>query len=184
MLPECEKYEAFYEFYAPFDIQNFKVSEILVATSRKYNRLPPKSLWGNIMPTVIVLDELRKHLNQAISISSGYRTRKYNDLIPGSSKQSQHTAFSALDFSVRGTAPTEVVRILKEWRDNEKKFLIKSDFKRKAHRNGSAPVPFEELEIETISGKKYFSIHGGIGLYNTFVHLDMRGENRAWGSAD
>lgn len=80
------------------------------------NSVPPRELWGNIIPTLRIVDELRGYLNRPIVLLSGYRSPEYNRAIGDAAPKSLHMQFKALDIAVAGVAPATVFRILKEWR--------------------------------------------------------------------
>lgn len=62
---------------------------------------------GNIMLLVDnVLDPIREHLKTAISINSGFRCLRLNELV-GGSMSSQHLIGRAADFSIAGMSPKE-----------------------------------------------------------------------------
>ena len=52
----------FEEFFATLELQHFKFHELLKHTDREGNTEPPRSLWDNIVPTILVLDKSRAHL--------------------------------------------------------------------------------------------------------------------------
>ena len=177
-----EQIQPFHNYFEQFGLRNFQSFEILIGTGRELNHIPPEDIWDNIIPTVLILDELRDHFNAPIVISSGYRSEAYNDGISGASDKSQHQAFTALDFHVRSSDVTtsDVVDVLKEWRDNEKIFLLPRPITRKPVQVQEGTVPFTPLTKDDTVAEDHFIFKGGIGLYNTFVHLDTRGDNRSW----
>lgn len=79
----------------------------------KLNTDPPKALWKNIMPTILVADEARRRLGKPIKISSAYRSPAYNRAI-GGVRDSQHSLFKALDLAT--TAPATLYKILLDLR--------------------------------------------------------------------
>lgn len=108
------------------------------------NSEPPREMWGNILPTLRIVEALRVHFGRPIVLLSSYRSPAYNRAIGDAAPQSMHLQFRALDISVSGISPNVVFDLLKEWRSQGK-------FK------------------------------GGLGLYNTFTHIDTRGTNATWG---
>ncbi len=62
---------------------------------------------------IMKLEELRKHLNTPIIITSGYRCEIHNKAV-GGSKNSQHLYGNAVDIRVRSFTPFEVSEIAKE----------------------------------------------------------------------
>lgn len=59
------------------------------------------------------LTVIRVHFNKPITITSGYRCQAYNKRVGGASK-SQHLTGNAVDFQVKGVAPSEVQRYIRE----------------------------------------------------------------------
>lgn len=55
-----------------------------------------------------VLQPLRDHFSVPVTISSGYRSRRVNQKIKGSSANSQHMFGEAVDFNVMGTPPAQI----------------------------------------------------------------------------
>lgn len=49
-----------------------------------------------------IFEPIREHFNVPIYVSSGYRSKKLNDAVPGSSKTSQHSKGEALDLDQDG----------------------------------------------------------------------------------
>ena len=84
------------------------------------NSEPPQELWENIVPTLRIVDELRNHFNAPITILSSYRSPAYNAAIGDAAPKSMHKQFRALDISVQGKTPTQVFKVLREWRDKGK----------------------------------------------------------------
>ncbi|WP_319568392.1 D-Ala-D-Ala carboxypeptidase family metallohydrolase [Cohaesibacter marisflavi] len=60
------------------------------------NTDPPPELWSFIIPTVMVLEWLRRDIGEAIFITSAYRAPEYNKVVGGST-DSQHMRFCACD---------------------------------------------------------------------------------------
>ena len=118
-------------------IANFKPGELLEKTDKGANSIPPIALWGNILPTIQLLDAVRKSLGYPLYINSCYRNREYNASLPNSSPKSMHIQFNAIDFTGKHGNPDE-------W--------------------------FEAVMVQRINGMEV----GGIGKYDTFVHVDTR----------
>jgi hypothetical protein len=78
-------------------------------------KAPPCGIWGNILPTVRILDELRAFYGKPVIVNSGYRDAAYNRAV-GSTPGSMHTQFRALDFSIAAIQP----RSLYEWLDRHR----------------------------------------------------------------
>lgn len=87
-----------------------------------------------------VLEKIRTHFGQPVTITSGYRTVSYNKQVDSSSSKSQHCNGMAADIKVNGYSPATVAAYA------------------------------ETLLPNT----------GGIGIYNTFVHIDVRAVKSRW----
>lgn len=79
------------------------------------NGMPPEIIWPNILPTLFVLEQLRRKLGKGITITSAYRSLPYNRALK-SPDNSQHVSFRALDFVVSGASPAVVKAALLGWR--------------------------------------------------------------------
>lgn len=88
---------------------------------------------------VTVLQKIRNHFGQAVTITSAYRTPAHNKDVGGTT-YSQHLYGKAADIKVKGVTPKKVY-----------------DY------------------AESILKDK-----GGIGIYNTFTHIDVRSEKSRW----
>ena len=58
---------------------------------------PTKEHWDNLYNTCKLFDIIRNHFGVPIAITGGYRSKKLNENIPGSSLTSQHCKGEALD---------------------------------------------------------------------------------------
>lgn len=87
-----------------------------------------------------VLEMIRDEFEQPVIITSGNRCQDYNDTIPGSAPNSQHTKGMAADIKVKNTEPSEVYEYLN--------FMFPDTF--------------------------------GLGLYKTWVHVDVRKDKARW----
>lgn len=83
------------------------------------------------------LQKLRDEIGKPIIVTSGYRTKEYNNKI-GGAKNSQHMLGKAADIKINGLSPDEIAIIAEK-------------------------IGF-----------------GGIGIYKTFVHLDVRQIKTRW----
>lgn len=137
-------------------LRHFKGSELTPYWSRRNkggsNSMPHPHLWPNAAETLVVLDELRHRLNRPITITSSYRSPNYNKGVSGA-QFSQHLVFNAFDFKTKDLTPGEVVAALKALRGT---WFVNTDT------------------------EQAFQFKGGIGKYQTFVHLDTRGHNADW----
>lgn len=83
-------------------------------------RPPPPHLWGNILPTVRIADELREHYGRPAIVHSGYRDPAYNAAIAGSADRSQHLVFRALDLEVEDVPAAEVANWLESHPESDR----------------------------------------------------------------
>lgn len=97
----------------------------------------------NVIELAQNLQVLRDYLNEAIYVSSGFRTKKYNKQI-GGVDDSQHLEAKAGDLSVKSLTPLQLAKTIE-------KLIAKGKMKQ-----------------------------GGIGVYKTFVHYDIRGTKARW----
>lgn len=137
-------------------LANFRGSEFTPYWSRVRNgvrnSIPPRNLWPNIVPTLVVLQRFRDDIGTAVNLTSTYRSPDYNDAI-GGAPGSLHLQFRAIDFVCnRGTA--------NQWADTLKSY--RGDTFLNPHTGDN------------------FVFRGGIGEYNSFVHIDTRGYDATW----
>lgn len=86
-----------------------------------------------INPTLVdLLEKIRSHFGKPVKVISAYRTPKYNKMLKGAAKNSQHMYGNAADIKIDGVTPKEIYTWLNSW-----------------HK-------------------------GGLGLYPTFTHVDVR----------
>lgn len=118
----------------------FRVSDL--------NPAPLPALWPNILPTLLVLEDVSVEFNAEIEITSAYRGTEYNEIV-GGSKYSLHKKFNAIDFKVRRITPSVLGETTVE------------------------VVGPEEVAsyLETLD----IAPQLGVGTYETFTHLDTRG---------
>ena len=95
----------FEDFVAELNLSHFKPKELLKHTERDKNERPPDTMWGNIVPTILILDKLREHLEVPIYLTSVYRTPEYNATLRKAARLSQHQAFAATDISAKDVPP-------------------------------------------------------------------------------
>lgn len=180
---------AFEALIGSLNLRHFTPGELLVgrwATSKNGDRNspPPLRLWQNIIPTILVVDELRATLGKKIKLVSGYRNEDYNHPRnnPGRSRRSQHQAYTALDIRVADMAPGQIASILEQWR-RKKWFFSPIWFQRKAEKVSAGPIDFGALPVKVplFGGGCLFTFHGYIGAYSTrnFTHIDTRGITRS-----
>lgn len=114
-------FKKFFEENLP-EIQHFEWHEFLVkGGSHQTNHLntdPPRELWPNVVPLVRVLEEVRKTIGHPVVLTSVYRSKAYNDSLPGAAKSSQHMQFRAADLKAPGQGtPADWHAVVKRLRD-------------------------------------------------------------------
>lgn len=176
-LPSPENFAAFVQ---SLQLRHFSAAELLIGTDRirngVRNSFPPVEFWHNIAPTIIVLNELRHRLGGAINLTSTYRNPAYNAQLEGAASRSQHMDFRALDFFTSATSIAELADQARELRGL--RFVIPR-VGLQFHQE-HAPLDLDGLDLEETGGATHFTWRGGIGEYNTFVHIDCRGQNADW----
>jgi hypothetical protein len=97
-------------FYADLDrflrqhgVRHFTAAELCPLGQRANGagpplQAPPPYLWAHIVPTLVVLEEIRADIGRPIPVTSGYRDAIYNAAVSGS-KASLHIWFNACDIS-------------------------------------------------------------------------------------
>jgi uncharacterized protein YcbK (DUF882 family) len=139
-------------------LRHFSGAELTAYWTRKrgkvQNSMPHESLWPNIVPTLIVADELREQIGAACTILSSYRSPAYNAAV-GGERASLHMQFRALDLTFTKGTPQQWQAIARKLRGT--KFKLPD--------NGGN-----------------FVWKGGIGLYvqSHFIHIDTRGYDANW----
>lgn len=117
------------------------------------NECPPTVLWQNIVPSLVVLDQIREDLGKPITLNSTYRSPRYNRAV-GGEPNSFHMRFMAIDFSADCSA--------------EHLHVVAT-----AQRGRIFRMP---------GNGGTFRFAGGIGLYvkSGFVHIDCRKTAADW----
>jgi len=106
------------------------------------NSLPPRRIWKDVIPTLMVADIARERFGSPILITSAYRNPSYN-AVCGGVRNSQHLINRALDLVPMNGDVDGLHKVILDLRE-------------------------EGL------------FNGGIGKYNSFVHLDTRGKKADW----
>ncbi len=108
------------DFIRGLQLRHFSSRELIAQAHRHRgdvkNSLPPEELWPNIVPTLWVVDQVRRHLGRPITITSAYRSPEYNKAV-GGALHSQHKSNTALDLIPHSTSPHKLFRALKALRD-------------------------------------------------------------------
>lgn len=118
--------DRFIAFFEALNLRHFRPDEFAFLGNRNKNPgdaafnlnvLPPENLWHHMIPTAHILDRLRRDLNASIRLTNIYRSEAYNTAI-GGAKNSQHMAFTAVDFFCKnGAGPESWGARLKEYRN-------------------------------------------------------------------
>lgn len=172
--------EEFEAFVATLNLQHFSAGELLHRTdgvrNGVANSIPERALWPNVVPTILVLDALRKHLGAGVTITSGYRNPAYNAAVGGGTA-SQHLDYRALDFRCARGTPDDWANVLRSWRGRP--FASPDALAMVAEH---ASLSTAGLQINRTAQGTAFTFAGGLGVYpnSNFVHIDCRGDNRDW----
>lgn len=110
-------------------IEHFGPREFFVGS-----RPPPVEIWSHILPTALLLEDIRVASGHPLHINSGYRDPSYNASVGGAA-DSQHLHFRACDVRSDIWTPEQV-----------------------------------HAYVESRPDREYY----GMGIYQTFVHLDCR----------
>jgi len=194
LLPEMGAWDAdgFRAFIASLKLANFSADEMLpyflAVKHGVKNSPPPPALWPNIAPTLLILDRLRTKLGVPVHITSSYRSPAYNRQCEGAAGLSQHMAFRATDIQVTGVRPRDVHRELTALRGEQFAIPAGARFSAEAMVNNGdgidSDTPFDlgglAIDNPTAQAAGRFVFQGGIGLYETFVHVDCRGSDANW----
>lgn len=96
---------------------NFTISELVksdTAEKAGINNTPDINSLDNLLELIFyVLQPLRDKLGKPMIITSGFRSKKVNELVGGVSN-SQHLYGQACDFVVNGMTPAQVVEFVKK----------------------------------------------------------------------
>lgn len=87
--------------------ENFTLEEFTrsaTATERKIDNTPNAAVVSNLKRLANYLQRIRNCYGKPISISSGYRCKELNAVIPGASKSSQHVSGEAADLQTGSKA--------------------------------------------------------------------------------
>jgi hypothetical protein len=151
------------------------------------NGEPPRALWDNIIPTLIVVDELRERLGYGLTLNSVYRSPAYNQALKskngkasGVALKSQHQAFRAIDFHGSQGSPGAWVSELKKMR-GQRFPLPRPVSLTEVTIPGIGHIPLQRASLDLTDHD--FEFHGGMKAYvgEHFVHVDSRGTDDNWG---
>lgn len=166
----------FRSFVSRLSLSNFSADELLHRVDAQGNSMPPEEVWGNVVPTILILDALRAELGAPVSITSAYRAPAYNRAV-GGGERSQHQDFRALDFTCRTGTPDDWATLLRSWRGRPFPSPVELGLVSR-----HAPLSSQGARINRTAQGTAFAFAGGIGVYpqSNFVHLDCRGTNADW----
>ena len=145
-------------FIDGLELRHFRGAEFTPYWSRKrgsiQNTCPHESLWPNIVPTLMLLDEIRARMAAPITLLSTYRSPAYNRAV-GGEPNSFHMQFRAIDWTCTRGNP-------KSWRDL------------------AASLRGTKFKLPGNGGS--FVFRGGVGRYDEshFLHIDTRGYDANW----
>ena len=100
------------------DTLNFKISELIysdTAIKNNINNMPDINSLDYMLDLIFYcLQPIRNKLDKAITITSGYRNSEVNSLVGGVTT-SQHTKGQAVDFTVSGYTPAQLVTLIQSY---------------------------------------------------------------------
>lgn len=173
--PPTSTHADFQSLIDSLSLSHFKANELLVNTNNTGNTAPPRAFWHNIVPTVVILDQLREHFGKPVRVTSGYRNQTYNSRVGGKAR-SQHLEFRALDFQCDAVPPSTMASYLDSLRGS--RFHV--PFELKPTTEGRASLSLAGLNIQASPNGSSFQFRGGISAYSSFVHIDTRGVDANW----
>ena len=95
---------------------NFKISELIysdTAVKNNINNMPDINSLDCMLDLIVCcLQPIRDKLGKPVTITSGYRCSEVNNLVGGVST-SQHCKGQAVDFTVSGCTPAQLVTLIK-----------------------------------------------------------------------
>lgn len=96
---------------------NFKMSELIHSnTAVKYNinNMPDINSLDNLLNLIVYcLQPIRELIKKPMIVTSGYRNARVNQLVKGVAA-SQHLKGQAVDFTIKGMNPNQIIKIVKE----------------------------------------------------------------------
>jgi hypothetical protein len=103
--------KAYAGYLASLKFQRLSVKQVLEAHAKQrgsvWNSLPPRTLWRQMVPTLMVIDRVSLELEQPVKeIVSAYRSPAYNARCPGARSGSWHQANVAVDVKFPAHAST------------------------------------------------------------------------------
>lgn len=175
--------QTFAQFIESLKLKHVTLEHVLGTTGKAPNAMPVVALWQNIVPTLIVLDAVVEKLGGKLQVNSTYRNAAYNSVV-GGAKRSQHTAFRAVDFSIKGKTPESIAEAVKSMRGLQFTAPIAHLQITNVIAGLPSPPPLNLSALSfnsTPAGTTTFVYHGGVQDYDSFVHMDCRGDDVSWG---
>ena len=98
-------------YLASIRLQRLTPQQVIQAHAKKHgrlwNKLPPRSLWRQMVPTLRVIDRVAMEIGQPVGeIVSAYRCPAYNATCPGAKSGSWHQANVAVDVKFAASPST------------------------------------------------------------------------------
>lgn len=176
---------------------------------RVSNNVPPLNIWDNIIPTLLVLDEICEELSYDLTIKNSYRSKAYNDGLIQVSKAKRVIA-DRQNAANDGTVSTMTMSTAESGVSSKSQHMPfrAIDFQGSGGNSASWhdkakemrgrrfalpwPISMNNVTIAGATGIKFvesgllltdgdFEYHGGIAQYPNFVHIDCRGTDAHWG---
>lgn len=129
-------------------LNKYEINNFTEHEIRQVSSEIPEELYENAIPTLLVIQKMREELGFPMTFNSAYRDKEKNKEV-GGSKTSLHMKFNAFDTRPVSNDPYELA-LMQEW-------LLKAKY----------DVVYNDIAIS--------QRHMGIGLYDTFLHIDSRG---------
>ena len=175
--------QTFAQFLTSLKLTHVTLQHALGTTGKAPNAMPPPELWPNIAPTLVVLDHIAEHFGGGLGVNSTYRNLAYNSVVGGATR-SQHSAFRAVDFTIKDKSPEDIAKFAKTLRGQE--FVVPVEGLRLVNvipgMSTPPPLDLSGLSLNSVPGSgTRFVFHGGIQDYDSFVHIDCRGTDVSWG---
>lgn len=176
-MPEhLREYKAFVARFEEWGgLRHFSPQELLVGTDKAENTFPPAKLWPALFAVGLVWDAIRERLGHPCVLTSGYRNESYNRGV-GGAKRSQHMEGRALDGYCTRRRPERVAAAARALRGVPFAIPARTDLETQ----GRAPMDRSGLQWRRVQGCTAFTFAGGVGEYENFVHVDIRGYNCGW----
>lgn len=98
-----------------FVTPHFKWTEFTdsdAAVEHDIENIPDSYAKANIVRTARILECVREDFGKPLRISSGYRCKELNDIVPGASDESYHLEGRAVDILIGGLNDKEVAELV------------------------------------------------------------------------